>query len=51
MLLVTGSYSMSVDYDVSYPNDNPFHRRAQESGHYAADLYWDGQKVVIGSFE
>jgi len=42
---------MSVDHDVSYPNQSSFHKRAHDSGRYAADLYWDGQKVVFASFE
>lgn len=48
---VSGSYDFSVDYDSTPPYTGTRHYKDSASGHYVADLYWDGAKVVFIGFE
>jgi len=48
---VTGTYDFSVDYDSMPPIGPTHHYQDHSSGHYTADLYWDGNKTVFIGFE
>ncbi len=48
---VTGNFDFSVDYDSTPPNSPTRHYTDHSSGHYVADLYWDGSTIVFIGLE
>ncbi len=48
---VIGNFDFSVDYDSTPPYSPTRHYHDNSSGHYVADLYWDGSAIAFIGLE
>jgi len=48
---VSGNFDFSVDYDSTPPYGPTRHYQDSTSGHYVADLYWNGSTIVFIGLE